>query len=42
MSIYKKFGLKKVEGVISDLSIKSLDLLIKDIPEVETYIKMKK
>ena len=40
--MYKKFGFKKVEPLISDLSIKSLELLKKDVPEVEAYIKLKK
>jgi hypothetical protein len=41
-TIYKKFGFKKVEGLISSLSIKSLELLVKEIPEADTYIKIKK
>ena len=31
-----------MEGLIADLSLKSLELLQKDIPEAEAYIKMKK
>ncbi len=35
-------GFKKIEGLISTLGVKSLEMLIKDIPEAETYMKIKK
>jgi len=31
-----------VDGMIAELSVRSLELLVKDIPEAEAYIKMKK
>ena len=41
-NVYRQFGFKRVEILVSELGVKSLDLLLKDIPEVETYMKMKK
>jgi hypothetical protein len=40
--MYQKFGYKKVEGLISELALKHLEVLAKDIPEAEAYTKAKK
>ena len=40
--MYQKFGYKKVEGIISELPLKHLEVLAKDIPEAEAYTKAKK
>jgi len=42
VTCYKKFGFKKVEPLVSAFDQKILEPLQKDIPEAETYIKMKK
>lgn len=39
---YKIFGFKRIEGLVSTLEIKPLELIVKEIPESETYLKMKK
>ena len=35
-------GFKKVETLVSQLSLKGLEMIVKDIPEAEPYIKIKK
>ena len=42
VTMYQKFGYKKVEGLISELALKHLEVLAKDIPEAEAYTKAKK
>jgi len=42
VTMYQKFGYKKVEGLISELPLKHLEVLAKDIPEAEAYTKAKK
>ena len=41
--ISQKLGFKKVEGMVGELGVKSLDMLLAaGMQEVEPYIKMKK
>ncbi len=42
VTLYQKFGYKKVEGLISELPLKHLEVLAKDIPEAEAYTRAKK
>ena len=39
VTMYKKFGFKKIASLLSMLSAKSLDLLDKDIPEAKGIIQ---
>ena len=42
VSLYQQFGYKRVELLISELALKHLEVLAKDIPEAEAYTKTRK
>jgi len=39
---YKIFSFKRIEGLVSTLEAKPLELIVKEIPESKTYLEMKK
>lgn len=42
VSLNSQFGFKKIEVLVGELPLKSLEVLAKDIPEADAYYKAKK
>ena len=42
VALYKSFGFKRIEGLANSYNLKALEVLAKDIPELQAMVQQKK